>query len=60
MGQWLDNTNKYSTPRYLTVMATNGDKIKVMFVDPCTIVKFVKENPTRCNNISKFSYSIFI
>jgi hypothetical protein len=30
------------------------------FVDPCTIVKFIKKNLTRCNNISKFYYSIFI
>jgi hypothetical protein len=22
------------------------------FADPCIIVKFIKENPTRCNNVS--------
>jgi len=32
----------------------------LMFVDPCIIVQFVKKNPTRCNNVSKFYYSIFI
>jgi len=31
-----------------------------MFVDPFIIVQFVKKNPTRCNNVSKFYYSIFI
>jgi hypothetical protein len=29
-----------------------------MFVDPCIIVQFIKKNPTRCNNVSKFYYSI--
>jgi len=24
------------------------------------IVSFIKKNPTRCNNVSKFYYSIFI
>jgi len=33
---------------------------KLMFVDPCIIVQFIKKNPTRCNNVSKFYYSIFI
>ena len=32
----------------------------MMFVDPCVIVQFIKKNPTRCNNVSKFYYSIFI
>jgi len=31
-----------------------------MFVDPCIIVRFIKKNPKRCNNVSKFYYSIFI
>ena len=31
-----------------------------MFVDPCIIIQFIKKNPTRCNNVSKFYYSIFI
>jgi len=31
-----------------------------MFVDPCIIVKFIKKNQTRCNNVLKFYYSIFI
>jgi len=34
--------------------------IYVMFVDPCIIVQFIKKNPTRCNNVSKFYYSTFI
>jgi hypothetical protein len=29
-------------------------------VDPCIIVQFIKKNPTRCNHVSKFYYSIFI
>jgi len=32
----------------------------LMFVDPCIIVQFIKKNPTRCNNVSKFYYLIFI
>jgi len=32
----------------------------MMFVDPCIIVHFIKKNPTRCNNASKFYFSIFI
>ena len=31
-----------------------------MFVDLCIIVQFINKNPTRCNNVSKFVYSIFI
>jgi len=31
-----------------------------MFVDPCIIVQFIKINPTRCNNVLKFCYSMFI
>jgi len=31
-----------------------------MFVDPCIILQFIKKNPTRCNNVSEFYYSIFI
>ena len=31
-----------------------------MFVDPCIIVQIIKKNPTRCNNVSKLYYSIFI
>jgi len=34
--------------------------ICLMFVDPCIIVKFINKNPTRCNNVSKFYYCIFI
>ena len=34
--------------------------VNLMFMDPCIIVKFIKKNPTRCNNVSKFYYFIFI
>jgi len=34
--------------------------ILLMFVDSFIIVQFIKKNPTRCNNVSKFYYSIFI
>jgi len=33
---------------------------RLMFVDPCIIVQFMKKNPTRCNNVSKLYYFIFI
>ena len=29
-------------------------------MDPCIIVQFIKKNPTRCNNVSKFYYFMFI
>jgi hypothetical protein len=32
----------------------------LMFLDPCIIVKFIKKNPIRCNNVSKFYYSILV
>jgi hypothetical protein len=31
----------------------------LMFVDPCIIVKFIKKNPKKCKNVSKFYYSKF-
>jgi hypothetical protein len=31
-----------------------------MFVDPYIMVQFTKKNPTKCNIVSKFYYSIFI
>jgi len=30
------------------------------FSNPCIILKFIKKNPTRCNDVSKPYYSIFI
>jgi len=45
---------------------TNWEAIRLenygnqMFVDPCIILKFIQKNPTRCNSVSKFYYSIFI
>jgi len=30
------------------------------FVDQRIIVQFIKKNPTRCNSVSKFYYSIFL
>jgi hypothetical protein len=32
----------------------------LMFVDPRITVQFMKKNPTRCNNVSKYYYSTFI
>jgi hypothetical protein len=32
----------------------------LMCVDPCIIVQFININPTRCNNVSEFYYSVFI
>jgi hypothetical protein len=32
----------------------------LMFVGPCIILQFIKKNPTRCNNVSKFYYSTFM
>jgi len=30
------------------------DFMNLMFVDPCTIVQFIKKILTRCNNVSNF------
>jgi hypothetical protein len=32
----------------------NRSPINLMFMDPWIIVQFIKKNPTRCNNVSKF------
>jgi len=32
----------------------------LMFMDPCIVIQFIKRNPTRCNNVSKLYYSMFI
>jgi hypothetical protein len=32
----------------------------LIFVEPCITVKFIKRNQRRCNNVSKFYYSLFI
>jgi len=42
----------YSQLIVLTVPKVTEDLL--MFVDPCIIVQFIKKNPTRYNNVSKF------
>jgi hypothetical protein len=32
----------------------------LMFLDLCIIVQFMKKNPTGCNSVSKYYYSLFI
>jgi hypothetical protein len=34
--------------------------MNLMFVEPSTIVPFIKKNPTRCKGVSKCYYSIFV
>jgi hypothetical protein len=43
-----------------SVINTDDHNMNLMFVDPCIIEQFIKKNPTRCNNVSKFYYSLFI
>jgi hypothetical protein len=61
---FLDSfTSSSDSFRMLIVFRPHCSNVKwmnPMFVDPCIIVQFIKENPTRCNNVSKFYYSIFI
>ena len=45
---------------YTVPASTVVEVLNLMFVDPCIIVQFIKKSPTRCNNVSKFYYSIFI
>ena len=49
-----------STANAATKRGYKNSRLNLMFVDPCIIVQFIKKNPTRCNNVSKFYYSIFI
>jgi hypothetical protein len=30
-----------------------------MFIEPCITIQFIKKNPTRCSNVSKFYYFIY-
>ena len=30
----------------------------LIFMDPCIIVQFTKKNPTRCNSVSEFYYTV--
>jgi hypothetical protein len=41
-------------------LCSRRTRFYLMFVDPCIIVQFIKKKPTKCNNVSKFYYSIFI
>jgi len=41
-------------------MCADIHKHNLMVVDPCIIAQFIKKNPTRCNNVSKFYYSMLI
>jgi len=42
------------------VINTDDHNMNLMFVDPCITVQFIKKNPTRCNNVSTFYYSLSI
>jgi len=54
LGCFVSNSRLYM--RYSFV----NDWYGLMFMDPCIIVQFIqKKNPTRCNSVSKFYYSIF-
>jgi hypothetical protein len=46
------------TPTYASIKVNGNNPLT--FLDPCIMVKFIKENPTRCNNVSKCYNSIFI
>jgi len=50
--------NKEHFDLYSSQKISRVIKSKMMFVDPCIIVQFIRKNPTRCNNVSKFYYSI--
>jgi len=44
-----------------SINAAGGNYIlTLMFVDLRIIIQFIKKNPTRCNNVSKCYYSIFV
>ena len=60
----MDPMNHHPYPlrsfTYRTEQVRADEVQRVTFVDPCIVVKFINKNPTRCNNVSKFYYSIFI
>jgi hypothetical protein len=45
---------------FQSLVKTTNPSEKLLIVGPCIIVQFIKKNPTRCNNVSKFYYSVFI
>ena len=57
-------TKKISTLLHTFIInksvSTSLNPVKWTFVDPCIIAQFIKKNPTRCNNVSKFYYSVFV
>jgi hypothetical protein len=59
---YFGNICSHSVPCHINVSTVkyqaNGHSLT--FVDPCIIVQFIKKNPTRCNNVSKFYYSVFV
>jgi hypothetical protein len=62
---WCCNFCWLNILRFSHIYTVHLDIIKVlftnlMFVDPCIIVQLTKKNPTRCNNVSTFYYSVFI
>jgi hypothetical protein len=53
----------YCSCCWINNITSNNNKnleINLMFVDPCIIVRFIKKNPARCNNVSTFYYSLVI
>jgi len=51
--------SRWNLPRDCWVQFTPSHTIcklnfNLMFVDPCVMVQFIKKNPTRFNNVSKF------
>jgi len=57
---FLDHTDNKLTSLEVRIKEHVNKDLYLTFVDLCIIVQFIKENPTRCNNVSKFYYSIFI
>jgi len=60
----LKNIDPSTILWFIRATAWNNENAKqmsdMMFMDPCIMAQFIKKNPTRCNNVSKFYYSIFI
>jgi len=55
-----DITSDFDMKRVENAVLVRASISDLTFMDPYIVVKFIKKNPTRCNNASKFYYSIFI
>jgi len=50
----MSSSHRNKETRLCKQVSANKWFLNLTFLDPCIIVKFIKKNPTRCNNVSNF------